>query len=55
MNKALLSVKKTVTAGNQVVFDENGSYIENKVTKERLWMTEQGGMYMLRLWAKTGF
>lgn len=55
VNKALLSVKKVVKAGNRVVFDdEEGSYIEDKVTKERMWMKEEQGMYMLRLWVKKG-
>ena len=55
MNKALLSVKKVVNAGNRVVFDsEEGSYIEDKVTKERMWMREENSMYMLRLWVKKG-
>ena len=55
VNKALLSVHKMVAAGNRVVFDKEGSYIEHTGSKEKLWMTEQGGMYMLRLWVKTGF
>ena len=55
VNKALLSVNKMVAAGNRVVFDSGGSYIEHKQSKEKLWMTERGGMYMLRLWVKTGF
>ena len=34
VNKALLSVRKVVKAGNRVVFDDDeGSYIEDKVTK----------------------
>ena len=55
VNKAPLSVHRMVAAGNRVVFDKDGSYIEHTGSKEKLWMTEQGGMYMLRLWVKTGF
>ena len=55
MNKALLSVHKVVKAGNRVVFDEQGSYIEARGSGERMWMTEDNGMYMLRLWIKSGF
>ena len=55
VNKALLSVQKVVRAGNRVVFDSEGSYIENKSTQEKMWMTEGRGMYMLRLWVRTGF
>ena len=50
VNKALLSVKKVVAAGNRVVFDDGGSYIEDKSTGERMWMIENNGMYMLKLW-----
>ena len=55
VNKALLSVHKVVMAGNRVVFDKEGSYVEHKDSKEKMWMTEQGGMYMLKLWVITGF
>ena len=34
VNKALLSVSRIVQAGNRVVFDEEGSYIEDKTTGE---------------------
>ena len=50
VNKALLSVRKVVAAGNRVVFEDGGSYIEDTSTGERMWMTEQNGMYMLKLW-----
>ncbi len=56
VNKALLSVHKMVAHGHRVVFDSDGSYIESKdASGERMWMTEQNGMYMLRLWVRTGF
>ena len=35
VNKSLLSVSKMVKGGNRVVFDDSGSYIEDKVTKEK--------------------
>ena len=50
VNKALLSVKKVVDADNKVVFDAAGSYIEDKQTGERMWLREENGMYMLRMW-----
>ena len=53
VNKALLSVKKIVAAGNRVVFDEE-SYIEDKGTGDRTWLHEAGGMYMLRMWVQHG-
>ena len=52
VNKALLSVNKLVQSGNRVVFDETGSYIEDKLTSERIWLREQGGMYMLKMWVR---
>ena len=50
VNKALLSVRKVVAAGNRVIFDEDGSYIEDKATGEKMWLQEQNGMHMLKLW-----
>ena len=55
VNKPLLSVSKIVAAGNRVVFDESGSYIENIVSEEKVWMKSQGGMYMLKMFVKKGF
>ena len=52
VNKALLSVKRVVQAGNKVVFDADGSYIEDKSTGEKMWLREENGMYMLRMWVK---
>jgi len=54
VDTALMSVKKIVTNGNRVVFDDE-SYIEDKVTGERMMLEERGGMYMLKLWAKGDF
>ena len=55
VNKPLLSVSKIVAAGNRVVFDENGSYIENIASGEKVWLKSQGGMYMLKMYVKKGF
>ena len=52
VNKALLSVRKVVAAGNRVVFDDV-SFIEDKGTKERIYLEDQGGMYVLKLWVKS--
>jgi hypothetical protein len=48
--KALGSVKRMCTAGHRVIFDEDGSYIENKVTGEINWLREENGNYVLDLW-----
>ena len=58
VNKALLSVSKLVSAGNRVVFDPQGSYIEDTTTGEQIWLQETGGMYPLEMWvpaAEAGF
>ena len=52
VNKPLLSVRKVIAGGSRVVFDEEGSYIESKVTGERTWLKEQGGMFMLKMWVQ---
>jgi hypothetical protein len=55
VNKAFLSVPKAVKAGNRVIFDDEGSYIENKATGEVTWLVEEGGMYALKMWVKAPF
>ena len=52
VNKGLLSVRKVVEAGNRVVFDSKGSYIEDKKTHERMYMRDEAGMYMLRMYVR---
>ena len=55
VNKALLSVSKVAKSGGRVVFDSDGSYIEDKNTGEKMNLVERNGMYMLSLWTKRGF
>ena len=50
VNKTLMSVSKVAAQGNRVVFDDEGSYIEDKVSGERTCMQQVGGMYMLKMW-----
>ena len=38
VNKALLSVSRMVQAGNRVVFDPNGSYVEDLHSGEKMFM-----------------
>ena len=54
VNKPLLSVRRVTAAGNRVVFEEGGGYIEDKTTGEKLWMREKDGMYILKLWVRRG-
>ena len=53
INKGLLSVSRIVGAGNRVVFDPEGSYIEDLGTQERMYMKASRGLYMLKLWTKS--
>ena len=36
-------------AGNRVVFDEEGSFIENKETGRKTKIMDDGGMYVLQM------
>ena len=49
VHKALGSVRRICEAGNRVVFDEEGSYIENKATGKRTKMEKKGGVYVLKV------
>ena len=53
VNKGLLSVRSVVEAGNRVAFDSTGSYIEDKKTHERMYMRDEAGMYMLRMYVRS--
>ena len=50
VKKALGSVRRMCEAGNNVVFDDAGSYIENKRTGERATLIKERGSYILSLW-----
>ena len=50
VNKALLSVPRIVKAGNRVVFDDDGSYIEHKKSGEWMPLEERGGVYTIKMW-----
>ena len=52
VHKPLLSVAKMVDAGQRVVFDPTGSYVEDTITGEQIPMDRKGGVYEMRLWAK---
>ena len=54
VNKALLSVRRVTQAGNRVVFEEDGGWIEDVASGERMWMKQKDGMYLLKLWVKKG-
>ena len=53
VKKALGSVSKICQGGNTVVFDDDGtegSYIENTTMGEVTPLTEQRGLYKLKMW-----
>ena len=54
VNRPLLSVSKIVNAGHKVVFTSAGSWIEDEKTGEVMELKEDGGMYTLRMWVRTG-
>ena len=53
VTKALGSVSQMCKVGNKVVFNPPwspvGSYIEHEQTGERVWLEEQGGLYVLQV------
>ena len=55
VSQNLLSVHRCVKAGNRVVFDSEGSYVENKNNGEINWLTENGNLWTLKLWVKKSF
>ena len=50
VSKPLGSVKKICAAGHRVVFDDEGSFIMNKLTGEMNWLREEDGNYLLGAW-----
>ena len=48
VNRALGSVSSICRSGNRVVFDDDGSYIENKNTGGMTWLRQEG-VYVLDL------
>ena len=56
VNKPLGSVKNICNNGHRVVFDNGGSFIENKRTGAVMMLTEANGVYTLDAWtAPAGF
>ena len=54
VHRPLMSVTRLCRAGHRVVFDDEGSYIENKVSLERLKIDEVDGEYVMDMWVRTG-
>ena len=47
--KPLGSVKRMCEAGNQVIFDDGGSYIINKATGKKTGLEENNGIYVMKV------
>ena len=47
VNEARGSVSKTVRNGHSVVFETSGSYTENMMTRDVLWLRERDGVFSL--------
>ena len=54
VNKSLLSVRQVTQAGNRIVFEDNGGWIEDKTTGQHIWIKEKDGQYLLKVWVKKG-
>ena len=52
VSQGMLSVRKCTKSGNRVVFDSEGSSIENKVTGKIVWLEEDGNLWSLRMKVK---
>ena len=52
VHRPLMSVKRMCKSGHRVTFDDEGSYVENKCTGEKLRIIEEDGEYLLDVWVK---
>ena len=49
VKKPLTSVGAIVDGGNRVIFDADGSFIENKATRERIALLRKDGTFMMEM------
>ena len=50
VTKPLGSVRAMLQAGNRVIFDEGGSFIENKASGVRANIEDRNGVFVFDLW-----
>ena len=50
VDRTLGFVKKMRRSGQRVVFDDDGSYVYNKISGEVNWLREENGNYTLDTW-----
>ena len=48
----LLSVNDMLSKGNRVIFDSQGSYVENVTTGDWTPIEQNNGIFIMRLWVK---
>ena len=53
VHRPLMSVKKICKAGYRIIFDDEGSYVEDKATGETMRVTEEDCEYIMDVWVKT--
>ena len=49
VTKPLMSVKSIVDRGNKVVFEREGSYIQNEKSGEKVNLIQANGVYVLEI------
>ena len=52
VKKALCSVGKVANAGNRIVFEPQGGYIQNIKTGKKTALVKEGAAYKLKMWVK---
>jgi hypothetical protein len=50
VKKPLASVRKMCKAGNRVVFDDEGDYVQNKASGTKIPITQEDGTYQVSMW-----
>ena len=54
VTKTLGAVRRMTEAGNRVVFDSAGSYVEDKKTGSRTEIKDDNGEFTMDVWVQTG-
>ena len=55
VGEGILSAAKATSADNQVVFDADVSYIEDKIYRDKTWAHEQGVMRVFDTYVRRSF
>jgi len=50
VHKPLCAMSKVCKAGHRIVLDDDGSYIQHKVTGETTTLQQKNGVYVLEFW-----